>query len=350
MLDFDHPHAGIRALTDGQKGRVQGRPLGERSGRPKGGPPFVTTLWDAVPMEPVPMIRKFSLLAVLAALVATAPAAAQQDQQTDDDKVVVVGRVAEDAVRDFVAEVGAAPAGQNLARWDRRVCVGAANMTPHYAQRLIDQVSRVALAIGLEIGEPGCRPNILILADRDGDALAVRLVADSPEGFRPDRTSSNLGSEALRRFQTSDAPVRWWHVTQTVVADTGEPATGGATVQVRGASRIRSNVRQDMANVIVILDTSRIGAASFSSLADYVSMIALAQVDAEADMREFPTVLNLFANETGDRTARMTQWDLDYLISLYDTRGDAANPNREARDIARGMQDQPSTLKDAAGN
>lgn len=291
------------------------------------------------------MIRKLSLLTLLAASLAVTTAAAQ-DQVTADDKVVVQGRAAEDAVRAFVAEVGAAPRGQNLARWDRSVCVGAANMTPHYAQRLIDQVSRVALAIGLEIGEPGCRPNILILADTDGNALATRLVADSPQGFRPDRGSSNLGSEALRKFQTSSAPVRWWHVSQTVEVDTGEPATGGATIQVRGASRIRGNVRQDMTNVIVILDTSRIGSISFGSLSDYVAMVSLAQIDAEADMQSFPTVLNLFASETGDRIARMTQWDLDYLISLYATRGDAANPNREARDISRGMLDQPSAPKE----
>ncbi len=285
------------------------------------------------------MIRKSSLLAAVAAACVALPAAAQQTSQTADDQVVVQGR-AEDAVRDFVARVGAAPQGANLARWDRKVCVGAANLTPAYAQKLIDQVSTVAFVVGLEIGEPGCRPNILILADSDGDALARRLVADSPQGFRPDRASSNLGSEALKRFQNSNAPVRWWHVSQTVEVDTGEPATGGATVNVRGASRIRSNVRQDMTNVIIVLDTSEIGTVSFASLADYVSMVGLAQVDDRADTREFPSILNLFTN--ADRTARMTQWDVDYLISLYSTRGDAANPNREARDITRGMLNPPS--------
>jgi hypothetical protein len=292
------------------------------------------------------MFRKTLLAALLAA---AAPAMAQTPQSptpqsAPEDTVVIQGTRAEDAVRNFVAEVGAAPRGENLARWDRKVCVGVINVTERYAQRLIDQVSAAALQVGLEPGEPGCRPNILILADSDGDALARRLVVDSPHAFRPDKFSSNLGSESLRKFQTSDAPVRWWHVTQTVTADTGEAATNGATVQVRGASRLRSNVRQDMANVMIILDTSRIGTVSFASLADYVAMVALAQVDAEADMQEFPSVLNLFANES-DRTARMTQWDLDYLVGLYTTRGDAANPNREARDIARGMLEPGSTTR-----
>lgn len=288
------------------------------------------------------MMRKFSLLAAIATTLAALPAAAQQTSQTADDQVVIQGRAAEDAVRDFVAQVGAPPQGANLARWDRKICVGVANMTPAYAQKLIDRVSTVALGVGLEAGEPGCRPNVLILADTDGDALAKRLVADSPNGFRPDKGSSNRGSAALQRFQTSNAPVRWWHVSQTVEVDTGEPATGGATVAVRGASRIRGNVRQDMTNVIIVLDTSEIGTVSFGSLADYVAMVGLAQVDDEADTSEFPTVLNLFTNAAGDRTARMTQWDVDYLVSLYSTRGDAANPNREARDITRGILDSQS--------
>jgi hypothetical protein len=288
------------------------------------------------------MMRRTSLVAAMAAMFASMPAYAQQDTQTTDDRVVVQGRAAEDAVRDFVAQVGAAPKGTNLARWDRTICVGAANLAPAYAQKLVDHVSTVALVVGLEIGEPGCRPNVLILADTDGDALAKRLVADSPQGFRPDRSNSNLGSKALQHFQTSNAPVRWWHVSQTVEVDTGEPATGGATINVRGASRIRGNVRQDMTNVIIILDATEIGKVSFASLADYVSMSALAQIDAEAETSDFPSILNLFHKVDGDRTSRMTQWDIDYLISLYDTRGDAANPNREARDISRGMLDRPA--------
>jgi hypothetical protein len=248
---------------------------------------------------------------------------------------VVEGTRVEDAVRAFIEEVGEAPRGHNLARWDRKVCVGVMNVTGAYAQRLIDQVSAVALAIGLDIGEPGCKANVLILADSDGDALAKRLVGDSYRAFRPERESGILGMNALKVFQNSHAPVRWWHVPQTVMADTGNPATGGFTQRVRGASRIHANVREDMAHVLIILDTSKIGTASFASLADYVSMVALAQIDPSADTREFPSILNLFG--TADRTARMTQWDLDYLRALYTAQGDTARPSGQERQIIQKM-------------
>ncbi len=69
------------------------------------------------------------------------PAFAQQPPQDAEDRVTVEGRKPEDAVRAFVAEVGAAPSGTNLARWDRKVCVGVMNLKTEYAQKLADEVS-----------------------------------------------------------------------------------------------------------------------------------------------------------------------------------------------------------------
>lgn len=285
------------------------------------------------------MMRTIALAAALLAATAALPATAQQTES--DDKVVVQGKSAEDAVRDFVAEVGSAPEGMNLARWDGTVCVGVYNLAPNYAQRLIDQVSIVGVAVGLEPGEPGCKPNILILADHDGDALATRLVQDHLRKFLPAEThGTDLGRKALERFKASDAPVRWWQLSQTVQNETGAPIPRGDSILVRGASRLRSNVRQEMAGAIIILDAARIGTISFASLTDYVAMVALAQIDAEADTREFPTILNLFNAASGERTARMTQWDLDYLTSLYETPGNAASTGSDARHIARKMLDE----------
>jgi hypothetical protein len=284
------------------------------------------------------VLRRIAFAAALAAAVAATPASAQR-KAPESDTVVVEGKREEEAVREFVAEIGAAPDGANLARWGSQVCVGVFNMTQDYAQKLIDRVSLVGAAIGIEPGEPGCHPNVLIMASTDGAALAKRLVDDHLQQFRPgDTDGADLGREALRQFQMADAPVRWWHVSRTVLADTGAPVRRGTSVLVRKASRLSKNVREDISHVLVILDGSRIGSVSFGALSDYVAMVALAQVDADADTREFPTVLNLF--EAGDRTTRMTQWDLDYLIALYEVSGDAASADRERKRIARQMLDQ----------
>lgn len=281
-------------------------------------------------------MRRLLLPLMAASFVAGAAQAQSQPEPgpTEVEGVTIEANSLREAVASFVAEVGAAPRGQNLARWDGRVCVGVMNMTPRYAQLLADHVSAVGLAVGLDVGEPGCQPNVLILADSNGDALASRMAADHPLAFRPDIDNSNRGRAALSRFRTSGAPVRWWHVTQTVSSDTGESAEGGATVRVRGASRLRGNVREDMHHVIIILDTSRIGSVTFASLADYVAMIALAQVDDQAETASYDSILNLFAGGVSRNGLRMTQWDLDYLRGLYSAPPDALRPSRQEREIA----------------
>lgn len=285
------------------------------------------------------MMIRIVLAAVLAAAMA-APAFAQQTPESED-RVTIEARRAEEAVRAFVAEVGSAPSGTNLARWDRKVCVGVMNLKTEYAQKLADEVSLAAVKVGLEPGEPGCKANVLVLADSEADALASRLVKDSLKQLvPPDNRSGSLGRSPLRKFEVSDAPVRWWHVSQTVLTDNGQAVKDGKQVTVRQMGRLKKNIREDMVNVLIILDTKKIGVVSFASLADYVSVVALAQIDAEADMQEFPSVLNLFSNKAGDRTTRMTQWDIDYLTALYAVEGDASSATREARRIEREMLEQ----------
>jgi hypothetical protein len=283
------------------------------------------------------MMLRIALAALLA--ITAGPAFAQQSPQAED-RVIVEGRRAEDAVRAFVAEVAAAPKGANLARWDRKVCVGVMNLKPEYAQKLADEVSLAAVKIGLEPGEPGCKANVLILADSEADALASRLVKDSLKQLEPpDNRDGSLGRSALRKFEISDAPVRWWHVSQTVLTDTGKAFKDGKQVTVRSMGRLKKNVRENMVHVLIILDTKKIGVVSFASLADYVSVVALAQIDAEADMHQFPSILNLFSSKADAHATRMTQWDLDYLKSLYAVDGNAVSTTLEARRIEQQMLD-----------
>jgi len=246
----------------------------------------------------------------------------------------------EDRAAAFIEEVAAAPRGRGLARWDRAICVGAANMDIRYAQYMIDRVSMVALDLGMEIGEPGCRPNIMIAAAANADELAAELVRDEPHGFRPALAQTDLGSDALAEFQTTDAPVRWWHVSLPVTVDTGDRAIklrgeDPAFVTVRDASRLRANVRDDLARVVIILDTTQIGGVPYGALSDYVALVALAQVDPAADTSAWPSILNLFGS--AEPPAGLTEWDRGYLHALYEARRDRARPDQQAREIVAGM-------------
>lgn len=293
-------------------------------------------------------VSVFSALAVAASIGMSASVAVAQDapdegRVTEMAPLTVEGRRVADQVRDFVSEVAAAPRGQQLARWDRRVCVGTVNLDARYGQFMIDRVVEAAISVGLESGEPGCTPDVLVIGTNDGNQLARSLVQDSPSGFRPARAGTDLGRDALRRFQTSDAPVRWWHVSLPVSVDTGQIATTldgeeTVTLSVRDASRLRSNTRDALKRVVIILDVSRIGVVPFGALSDYVAMIALAQVDPQADTSPYPSILNLFDDiAVGMEVGGLTDWDRDYLTGLYRARDDRARSTQQQRDIVREM-------------
>lgn len=293
-----------------------------------------------------------SLMAALAVAFpqdGRAPPPAQDPGVRVEEPAVELGAVevtgqrpVQDRAATFVEQVAAAPRGRGLGRWDSAICVGAANMSARYAQFMIDRVSAVALELGLEIGAPGCRPNIMIAAAADADDLAVALVRDDPNGFRPALNQTDLGSRALELFQTTDAPVRWWHVSLPVSVDTGDVAIRlngeeAPAVRVRDVSRLRANVRDDLVRVVIILDTPRIGRISYGALSDYVALVALAQIEPSADTSAWPSILNLF--NSAEPPAGLTAWDRDYLQSLYAARRDRARPTQQAREIVSGMVD-----------
>ncbi len=281
------------------------------------------------------MIR--AALAVALMLVAALPAPAQEaapapaeETGTDEESevITVLGRRPEglslgDVALDFVAEVGdPAGGGRGYARWTRRICVGVVNVPEEAGQYLADRISRVALELGLEPGEPGCRPNIAVFFTDDGPSLARRLVETEPRWFRPfgGEGGTTQGLAALDAFAASAAPVRWWQITAAVDRE-GDPAVDAPSAYdrppvARGAnSRIEGSIREALWTSLVIVDSSRLGETSGPQLADYLAMVALAQIDPEGRPGGHESILNLFA--AGSPPPGMTAWDRSYLRALY---------------------------------
>lgn len=264
-------------------------------------------------------------------LLAAAPQAAPQppsDDLTEVEAVIVEGRRLEEVARSYVEQVSELPRGARLARWNKPICISVSNMQPQFAQFVIDRIAINALDAGADVAGPGCRPNVIVLATSDGSALAQRLVSEFGLGFRPAIQQTNRSRAALREFQNSREPVRWWNVSMPVEASSGEiaarlhgdfldPDGSGKPrmVVVRDGSRIRSNIRHDMAWTIVIIDMSRTDGVPLGVLADYVSMVSLAQIDPVADLAGQQTIMNLF--RTGGAMRGLTSWDKDYLVALY---------------------------------
>lgn len=261
---------------------------------------------------------------------APATAAASQDTPTRLEDIEVIGRPLEQMIRGFVKEVAAPNRGRNLARWDGGVCVGAANLKAEAAQYIVDRVSTVAEDLGLTPGRPGCTPNILVVASDQPSALAAAMVAERPRAFIVGGSGMDQGRSALRAFQTADKPVRWWAVSVPVDADSGATATRipgecrndcssvmdmAPVVNLTSASRLSTQIVDNLNRVIVIVDVNQAGQVSAQQLADYVAMVSLAQIDPEADTSTYSSILNVFAYPQD--AATLTDWDIAYLRGLY---------------------------------
>lgn len=276
----------------------------------------------------------FRALCVAGALAAlSVPALAQS--RTDaagpaNDEIVVPGtRQLREIVRDFVGDITEPGKGGQVARFDRKVCPGVVGARANVAQALIDRIAARAMGVGLTIGEPGCRANILVLVTPDAQRFTPDFVRQNHTLFGVWQDGQTRGAEALEAFQKTARPVRWWHVTQSVT-DRGEvlpPSnpTGGdgfdgvPVANVTNSGRLRSGIRQDFNRVIIVVDATQSAAAPFTALADYIAMVSLAQIDPNANVNDAPTILNLFGEiAKGSRPHNgMTDWDVSYLEGLY---------------------------------
>ena len=138
--------------------------------------------------------------------------------------VEIIARPQGAMVREFVNEVAAPNRNRGIARWEKDVCIGVANLRGAAAQYIVDRMSTVALEIGLTPGEPGCEANVIVIASDSADRVAEELVNERLHAFILGGSGMDQGRAALNAFVRSDRPVRWWQVSMPTDSQTGAAA------------------------------------------------------------------------------------------------------------------------------
>lgn len=275
---------------------------------------------------------------VLAQTPPVSPPESPQEGATALDDVVVTSGQLEALAEEFVDSLAAPARRRGLARWDGEVCLGVVNLRTEVAHLIIDRISDVALELAIDLGEPGCEPNLVIVGTVDAPQLAREMVRRyRSKFFRFGYTSSNRGSAALEVFQTSEAPVRWWHVSLPIVVMTGQaairlPGAGPAShsCRTRSGAWVRNcdEVTDQIMRMITIVDIDQFESIDLARLADYLTMIGLAQIEPDADYSAFPTVLNLF--DPASEVAGLSDWDMIYLRALYSGKAEHLTAGEQA--------------------
>ncbi len=306
-------------------------------------------------------------------LLAFSAATAMAEQP--DTQIVVEAPRQPELVRTYVDTVSiTSPRAGVLGRWDQRICPGVVGASQSDAQFIIDQIARRAQGAGLRTGASGCSENIIIVVAPNSDRFAQQLYAQRREMLIGANgvESTSLGSQALQDFVNTPRPIRWWHVSQTVMGDgqvladtevralqgsgaasaaanqaaasgsgmggaSAEGLSGVNATRARG-SRLSGATRQDFNRAVIIIDSTRTAGVPLGTIADYVAFVALAQINPNASAAGYPTILNLFASAPGQaRPTQMTSWDVAYLDALYHMTRDARNLQQERVEMARRM-------------
>jgi len=275
------------------------------------------------------------------------------------EDVVVTGRPLDTMIRNFVSEVAEPNRRRGLARWDNRVCVGVVNLRPDAAQYIADRVSTVAGDLGIDVGQPGCTPNVLVVATTDGGALAEALVEERPRAFRLGGSGMDRGGDALEDFVETDRPVRWWQVSFPVDSDSGQRAVRipgecvgscddvtdfAPVIRVTGISRLRSQIIDRLSRTVVIVDVDQVQGLSALQLADYIAMVSLAQINPDADTSGYASILNVFDDPDGSTS--LTSWDLAFLGGLYAAKRTAAAQIARRGEIVDAIHRQHRQLRE----
>jgi hypothetical protein len=232
-----------------------------------------------------------------------------------------------------------------IARWERRVCPVVVGQTPNFTTFITQRIKYIALAAGAPANtEASCTPNIQIVFTTTPQALLDNVRKNDPDylGY----ATSSAQQDALA---TVTRPIQAWYATETVDLigmrriDSGRSLGGGITMSNFNAfaladsttansdpismpdatyarssgSRINDGIHSGFNHILIVIDSTKLAGQKIVPLADYISMLALTQLDSLDACQQLPSIVNILAADCEHAADGMTQFDLAYLQGLY---------------------------------
>ena len=262
------------------------------------------------------------------------PLAAAAQPLPSVESVVVTGTKSRQAMSDFVGEV-AEPTKLigKMARWEVPVCLRVEGLRPDAVTFITERIQKVGLGAGARINaDPKCRPNVQIVFTTAPQALVndIRKHQTNLLGF-------HHTLKQLAQLATFRGPIQAWYMTATrdvrgklqtddsrtqgleIVYDPAQPAVIlplGRAYAVTG-SRLGDGLRANLHHVVIIADPTRLLDQEMGPVADYLSMMALSQMQRLDRCQSLPSITNLMVADCPRIPAGLSDIDLGYLRGLY---------------------------------
>ena len=291
------------------------------------------------------MIRPIA--ALLAATLLSAPLAAQvgvrassQPSQASDDKdaIIIRGEKKKEIAKALRQMIEPTDRGEQLARFEDKICPMVIGMPRDWTAKMTQMIRDNITAVGGTLEEPGCKPNALaIFIDQPGELIAA-LHKEEPHLF-------DMSPRAFENFAKLPGPIWSWHVTDMRGRDGEQLAQGSingndfAVVKNASASRLYTNIRQDMLGGFVVVDRPKTVGKTLRQIADVVTMHLLLDVKHDAGSRDRSSILSLFEprEENDVLPARFSNFDKGALTGFYTQRENNRTARQQQLNIASAM-------------
>jgi hypothetical protein len=277
--------------------------------------------------------------AALILLAASIVGAAAQPAPPPTEHVTVTGTRSRQVIESFV-QTFATPARMTgkIARWEDGICPTALGLKPAFLKFVMQRLRDVAAQVGAPVNaDAGCKPNVEIVFTTKPQALVDGLKKDHEIylGYADNK-------DQLSKLAIVSHPIQAWYATQTRdlrgMAEIDNPKGGGTELQILDpivpnlvitmtmphaharnvtGSRLGDGLRSSFYHVIIAADPTKLGDYEIGSLADYIALLALTQLDSPDTCQQLPSIVNMLAKGCDKPASALTENDLAYLRGLY---------------------------------
>ena len=263
------------------------------------------------------------------------------------ESVTVIGiKDVEAAVSKFVGNVTVPThVADKLARWKEGVCPITVGLRPLVAKFVTKRVKDIAAQVGAPVnGNESCRPNIEVVFTTEPQGLLDNIRATRPLLLGYHDTSAQAEHLAM-----VTRPIQAWYTTATLDLR-GNPQVDGArkegvtmqvltpdggegvissgpafvTLNMPNASamnitgnRLGDGLSSALTHVVIAAEPAKLLDYEVGTLADYIAMLALSQIQPPDSCQDLPSILNLLVMGCSRTTKALTSGDIAYLQALY---------------------------------
>jgi hypothetical protein len=182
-----------------------------------------------------------------------------------------------------------------LPGWNDSVCPQVTGLPQPEGVFILGRITQVARAADVTMGGAQCSPNLFIFVTTQPKELL--------QGMQEQQFAEMYGRSALPtvldQFIATPRTVRVWY----------NIGVGGAPTPFKYA----------FTRVLVVVDQTRLTGVSRGQLAAYIAVVGLAEIRADAQVGDAPTILKLFDGAPQAAPPGLSDWDRAFLKSLYST-------------------------------